>query len=58
MPSNPGSPEALSAGCFCPVLDNNHGLGIPWPRDDGRDPYEFPSFWVGDNCPLHGQKEK
>jgi hypothetical protein len=24
---NPGSKEAISAGCKCPVLDNSHGKG-------------------------------
>ena len=24
---NPGSEEAIDAGCSCPVLDNSHGLG-------------------------------
>lgn len=24
---NPGSSEAIAAGCICPVLDNAHGRG-------------------------------
>jgi hypothetical protein len=24
---NPGSDEAIDAGCICPVLDNSHGWG-------------------------------
>ena len=24
---NPGSEEAIEAGCICPVLDNEHGKG-------------------------------
>lgn len=25
--STPGSPEAVAAGCVCPILDNGHGRG-------------------------------
>lgn len=57
-PPNPGSDEALDLGCTCAVLDNYHGRGVPWPRDDGLDPDEHPSFWVSSDCPLHGQKEE
>ncbi len=42
---NPGSDEAIKAGCKCPILDNHHGKGI---RDGGV------SFWIVDECPLHG----
>ena len=45
-PPNPGSDEALDLGCSCPVLDNAHGAGLPYP--DG------PVFWVNKDCPLHG----
>ena len=24
---NPGSDEAIAAGCTCPVIDNGHGRG-------------------------------
>lgn len=50
---NPGSNEALDAGCLCPVLDNAHGLG--WPGRDGK-----PTFWINPYCPLegHGQPPK
>jgi hypothetical protein len=51
---NPGSDAALDLGCKCPVLDNGHGRGFPYPRTDGRDPNEFPSFYVNESCPLHG----
>ena len=27
MTPNPGSDEALAAGCNCPVMDNAHGKG-------------------------------
>lgn len=45
---NPGSKEAIEAGCRCPVLDNGHGRGFPWPGCD------TPQFWISDNCPVHG----
>jgi hypothetical protein len=51
---NPGSDAAIDANCSCPVMDNHHGRGIPWPREDGLDPTEHPSFWVNADCPLHG----
>ena len=41
----PGSDEALTAGCKCPVLDNGHGTGSGW--GPGK-------FWVNGDCPLHG----
>lgn len=40
---NPGSDEAVSQGCLCPVMDNRRGAGTP----DGH-------FWVNGSCPLHG----
>lgn len=42
----PGSKEAVEAGCTCPVMDNNHGLGL---RVDGKT-----YFFRAQNCPLHG----
>lgn len=45
---NPGTEEALDAGCICPVLDNNHGKGIPNP-DGGEN-----VFWYSNTCPIHG----
>lgn len=42
---NPGSDEAIEAGCTCPVLDNAHGEG----RGDG-------TFWISGDCPIHGTK--
>jgi hypothetical protein len=39
---NPGSDEAISHGCTCPVLDNAHGR-----RDDGWNVMDL-------DCPLHG----
>lgn len=43
---NPGSPEAVDAGCECPVMDNRHGRGVPFPSG--------PVFWMNQLCPLHG----
>ena len=54
---NPGSKEAQEQGCRCAVLDNRHGRGVPFPRDDGKDPNEFPSFYVTEGCPLHDLSE-
>lgn len=42
---NPGSPEAQSQGCTCPVMDNHCGRGC---YDDGI------HFWINYKCPLHG----
>lgn len=53
-PPTPGSQEAADMGCTCPVHDNLHGAGVPWPRTDGKDPNEHPSFWMTEGCPIHG----
>ena len=45
---NPGSEEAIAAGCKCPVMENNHGRGY-WLSKEGR-----PEFVMAGNCPLHG----
>jgi len=47
---NPGSPEAIEAGCQCAVLDNNHGRGA-YTDETGT-----LIFWKNMNCPLHGQE--
>jgi hypothetical protein len=52
---NPGSEEAIELGCECPVMDNNHGKGLPWPN--GRGGYDT-AFWTNGDCPLHGKKDK
>lgn len=52
---NPGSDEALALGCRCPVLDNSHGKGAwGYPVDESGKP----SFWINENCPLHGRPAK
>lgn len=43
-PPNPGSDEALAAGCTCPVMDNAHGAGFM-----GLDGY----FIYAEGCPVH-----
>lgn len=50
---NPGSKEAIDAGCTCPVLDNGRGRGACGGAkgDDGQ-----PMFWVHDDCPVHSTK--
>ena len=48
---NPGSNEALDAGCTCPVLDNGHGRGL---LGDGE---KF-GWVINEGCPLHGQRQE
>lgn len=45
---NPGSEEAIRAGCRCPVLDNNRGKGIGISSDGET------LFWMSGDCPIHG----
>ena len=42
---NPGSIEALSQGCTCPIIDNHYGEGIILD--------EKVSHWIIKGCPLH-----
>lgn len=49
---NPGSKDAISQGCTCPVLDNRHGRGTGSFEPDGS-----PEFWFNLECPLHGVKK-
>jgi len=48
----PGSKQAVEEGCRCPVLDNNHGRGIPVTGADGK---RSTMFWRNDECPIHGR---
>lgn len=45
---NPGSPEAVAAGCVCPVIDNHHGAGYHGHAG---------MFMVRVQCALHGDTE-
>ena len=47
---NPGSDEAIDAGCTCPVLDNHHGKGIPI---NGRI-----TFYINEGCPIHDKSSE
>jgi len=44
-PPPPGSSEAYSMGCKCPILDNGHGLGYMG---------QAGVFVYNETCPLHG----
>lgn len=44
---DPGTREARNDGCWCPVLDNRHGLGA-YVDDHGTK-----QFWITEGCPLH-----
>jgi len=48
---NPGSDEAIEAGCSCPILDNGHGSGCGQVGEDGK-----PLFWINESCPIHGSR--
>lgn len=45
---NPGSAEARTLGCVCPIMDNNHGLRHPY-----LDEYGQGHYWIVDTCPIH-----
>ena len=47
---NPGSDEAVDAGCLCPVMDNRRGKGAYLGKND--------MFWINAECPLHAKKPK
>lgn len=49
---NPGSKEAIEAGCTCPVMDNRHGIGIT--MVDPRTKEVIQAFWRDATCRLHG----
>ena len=48
---NPGSPEAVAAGCECPILDNARGKGYMGGAKDEKGEVIF-IYAVG--CPVHG----
>lgn len=45
---NPGSTEAIEAGCKCPVMDNHYGEGRMFGNEQ--------VFWINGSCPLHGDR--
>jgi hypothetical protein len=47
----PGSPDAIKAGCTCPIYDNKKGEGA-WINTATKEPM----FWVSDTCSLHAAK--
>jgi len=48
---NPGSDNAVDAGCKCPVLDNGRGKGaFGFGGGSG-------SFWINGDCKLHSKKD-
>lgn len=47
----PGTKQASELGCTCAVTDNHHGLGA---YGDGN---KY-GWWISENCPLHGRKDK
>lgn len=52
---NPGSQEALAAGCRCPVIDNGRGRG--YGGGSVRDKNGDVVFVVASDCPIHGLGE-
>ena len=48
---NPGSDEAIAAGCTCPVIDNGHGRGC---MGGVKDDQVRTVFIISSDCPLHG----
>lgn len=55
-PPNPGSKEAIEAGCICPVMDNHHGAGIPMVDPDTKAIRH--AYWVNATCSIHGEKSR
>lgn len=51
MTPNPGSEEAISIGCTCPVMDNGYGRGY---LGGVQDETGQTVFVTNDNCPVHG----
>ena len=49
MRMNPGSPEAVSKGCTCAILDNYKGADW-FGKAHG--------FFVTEGCPIHDKKKK
>ena len=45
---NPGSDEAVAAGCKCPRMDNGYGKGSG---------YGEGCFWINGDCPIHAKPQ-
>ena len=52
---NPGSDEAIAAGCTCPAMDNGHGRGYLGGVTDDKGQTVFV---ISCGCPLHGIVEE
>ncbi len=48
-----GHPDAVAAGCLCPVIDNGHGKGSGRVDLDGN-----PAYWFNVNCPYHVEQDE
>jgi hypothetical protein len=49
---NPGSDEAQTEGCRCPIVDNHYGDGMYKDKDG------VAIFVVNMACPIHGSETK
>lgn len=54
-PPPPGSPDAVDAGCLCPVIDNAKGAGY---MGGARDEHGNVVYVISADCPLHGKREE
>ena len=53
---NPGSFEAVEAGCTCPIHDNNYGEGN---QNSGGHLHDgLTTFWITAGCPIHDPQEE
>ena len=52
---NPGSDEAIAAGCTCPVIDNDYGRGC---MGGVKDEQGRTVFVIRMDCPVHEEEEK
>ena len=50
--TSPGSTEAISKGCLCPITDNCRGRGYWGGVRDGNGNL---IFVIRSDCPLHGE---
>ncbi len=53
----PGSPEAIEAGCCCPVLgENGEGTQLISPEEFNVGNIQL-SYWMTIECPVHGAND-